>query len=115
MVEKSMPEFPIRHGGTTSDDVTRPGIDKAYGIRKLDDLVGVGLDEIRFVGDALFPGGNEYPVEEAGVASIKARDPEATKRAIEALIACGETRPGAQPGEGASIARRMAAARSASR
>jgi phosphomannomutase len=30
-----IPEFSVRLGGSTSTDVTKPGIDKAYGIRKL--------------------------------------------------------------------------------
>jgi hypothetical protein len=41
-----------------------------------------------FVGDALFPGGNDYPAKEAGVVSIRVRDPDETKRVIEAVIAC---------------------------
>ena len=41
-----------------------------------------------FVGDALFPGGNDYPAKEAGVESIQVRDPEETKRVIETIIAC---------------------------
>ncbi len=50
--------------------------------------VGIAIDEMIFVGDALFPGGNDYPAEEAGVDSIRVRDPEETKRMIEAIIAC---------------------------
>ena len=41
-----------------------------------------------FIGDALFPGGNDYPAKEAGVVSIQVRDPNETKRVIEAIIAC---------------------------
>jgi hypothetical protein len=41
-----------------------------------------------FIGDALFPGGNDYPAEEAGVVAIPVRGPEDTKRVIEAIIAC---------------------------
>jgi len=41
-----------------------------------------------FVGDALFPGGNDYPVTAAGVLSIQVRDPDESKRVIEAIIAC---------------------------
>ena len=48
-------------GGSTSIDVTKPGIDKAYGIRKLRDLLGISLKEMIFIGDALFVGGNDYP------------------------------------------------------
>ncbi len=41
-----------------------------------------------FVGDALFPGGNDYPAKATGVDSIEVRDPNETKRVIEAVIAC---------------------------
>jgi phosphomannomutase len=41
-----------------------------------------------YVGDALFPGGNDYPAEQAGVISIPVRDPEDAKHVIEAIIAC---------------------------
>jgi hydroxymethylpyrimidine pyrophosphatase-like HAD family hydrolase len=75
-------------GSATSIDVTKPGIDKAYGIRKLRDILGISVKEMIFVGDALFPGGNDYPAEEAGVVSIPVRGPQETKRVIEAIIAC---------------------------
>ena len=78
----------MRLGGTTSVDVTKPGIDKAYGIRKLRDTLGISLKEMIFIGDALFPGGNDYPAEEAGVVSIPVRGPNETKRVTEAIIAC---------------------------
>lgn len=88
MLDKLIPEFSVRLGGTTSVDVTKPGIDKAYGIRKLHDTLGIALQEMIFVGDALFPGGNDYPAKEAGVVSIQVRDPNESKRVIEAIIAC---------------------------
>ena len=75
-------------GGATSIDVTNHGIDKAYGIRKLRDILGISIEEMIFIGDALFPGGNDYPAEQAGVVSIRVRDPEETKRIIETIIAC---------------------------
>ena len=87
-LDKLIPEFSVRLGGTTSVDVTKPGIDKAYGIRKLRDTLGIAIQEMIFVGDALFPGGNDYPAKEAGVISIQVRDPNETKRVIEAIIAC---------------------------
>ncbi|MGH2464358.1 MAG: HAD-IIB family hydrolase [Candidatus Limnocylindrales bacterium] len=88
ILDKAIPQFSVRLGGTTSIDVTRPGIDKAYGIRKLRDVLGIPLREMVFVGDALFPGGNDYPAEQAGVVSIPVRGPTETKRVTEAFIAC---------------------------
>jgi HAD superfamily hydrolase (TIGR01484 family) len=88
ILDTSIPEFSVRLGGATSIDVTKPGIDKAYGIRKLRDILGISLKEMLFIGDALFPGGNDYPAEEAGVVSIPVRGPNETKRVTETIIAC---------------------------
>ena len=88
LLDKLIPEFSVRLGGTTSVDVTKPGIDKAYGIRKLRDTLGIAIQEMIFIGDALFPGGNDYPAEQAGVVSIRVRDSNESKRVIEAIIAC---------------------------
>ena len=83
-----IPEFSVRLGGTTSIDVTKPGIDKAYGIRKLRDSLGITIPDMVYVGDALFPGGNDYPAKEAGVLCIQVRDPDESKRVIETIVAC---------------------------
>ena len=68
--------------------VTKPGIDKGYGIRKLRDLLGISLQEMIFVGDALFVGGNDHPAAEAGVVCISVRGPEETKLVINTIVAC---------------------------
>jgi phosphomannomutase len=88
ILDKSIPEFSVRLGGATSIDVTKPGIDKAYGIRKLQEVLDIKINEMIFVGDALFPGGNDYPAKEAGVDSIRVWTPNETKRVIEAITAC---------------------------
>jgi phosphomannomutase len=93
VLQTLIPEFSVRLGGATSIDVTRQGIDKAYGIRKLRDILRIAIDEMIFIGDAIFPGGNDYPAKEAGALSIEVRDPHETKRVIETLVAClGEPR-----------------------
>jgi HAD superfamily hydrolase (TIGR01484 family) len=88
LLDKLIPEFSVRLGGATSVDVTKHGIDKAYGIRKLRDVLGIAIPEMIFVGDALFPGGNDYPAEQAGALSIQVKNPHETKRVIETIIAC---------------------------
>jgi phosphomannomutase len=52
ILDTLIPEFSVRMGGATSIDVTKPGIDKAYGIRKLRDILGISLKEMIFIGDA---------------------------------------------------------------
>jgi HAD superfamily hydrolase (TIGR01484 family) len=88
ILDPLIPGFSVRMGGATSIDVTKPGIDKAYGIGKLRDVLGISLQEMIFVGDALFPGGNDYPAEQAGVVSIPVQGPHETKRVVETIIAC---------------------------
>jgi phosphomannomutase len=93
VLETLIPQFSVRLGGATSVDVTKQGIDKGYGIRKLRDILEIPIDQMIFIGDAVFPGGNDYPAKEAGAPSIEIKDPHETKRVIEAIVAClGEGR-----------------------
>ena len=87
LLEPLLPGFAVHLGGTTSIDVTRAGIDKAYGMHRLAQELGISLGAMIYVGDALFPGGNDYPVQQAGVVCIQVRDPADTRRVIETLIA----------------------------
>ena len=88
ILDPLIPAFSVRLGGATSIDVTKPGIDKAYGIGKLRDVLGISLKEMIYVGDALFPGGNDYPAEQAGVVSIPVQGPREARRVVEAIIYC---------------------------
>ncbi len=86
LLDMRLPDFAVRIGGSTSVDITKPGIDKAYGIKKLAVISGFGLSEMLFVGDALYPGGNDAPVRDAGVATIAVHDIADTKLVIETII-----------------------------
>ncbi|MDE3044720.1 MAG: HAD-IIB family hydrolase [Acidobacteriota bacterium] len=88
LVKPMLPAFAVNMGGTTSIDVTRPGIDKAYGVAKLREHLGVERAEMLFVGDAIFPGGNDFAVQHAGVDAILVRDPNETARVVQTIIAC---------------------------
>ena len=88
ILDHLLPMVSVRLGGATSVDVTKLGIDKAYGIRKLREVLGILLKEMIYIGDALFAGGNDYPAEQAGVVSIPVQGPHETKRVIDAIIAC---------------------------
>ena len=85
-LDKLLPRFSVRLGGMTSIDITKPGIDKAYGIRKLRSILKIKIKEMLFIGDAIFPGGNDYPAKEAGVSSIRVKDPEETKVVINTIV-----------------------------
>lgn len=85
-LKEPLKEFSIGMGGTTSIDISKRGIDKAYGIQKLKEVLHVSISEMMFVGDALFEGGNDYPTRKTGVDWIQVRDPEETKVIIRTLI-----------------------------
>ncbi|VVB73909.1 Eukaryotic phosphomannomutase [uncultured archaeon] len=86
-LEKRVPEFEIRMGGSTSIDVTRKGIDKAYAISKIEEQTGISRAGMLFIGDALFEGGNDYPVKATGVECIQVSGPAKTKEVIRSLLA----------------------------
>ena len=66
-VQAILPDLEVRSGGSTSVDITRRGIDKAYGMKRLAELTNIDLDYMLFVGDRLDPDGNDYPVKALGV------------------------------------------------
>jgi phosphomannomutase len=85
-LEKSLPDLEARIGGTTSIDVTKKSIDKAYGVRKLQENLHIPIAEMLFVGDALFPGGNDYSATVTGIDTAPVLGPEDTKALIRRLI-----------------------------
>jgi phosphomannomutase len=85
-VAADIPDLEVRSGGSTSVDITRKGIDKAYGMKKLAELTGVPLDDMLFVGDRLDENGNDYPVKALGVRCEAVDGWEDTARFIEDLI-----------------------------
>lgn len=78
ILNKKIPEFEVRLGGSTSIDITRKGIDKAYAINKIETLLGVKDEDIIFVGDALYKGGNDETVKNTGVDFIQEFGPNET-------------------------------------
>lgn len=92
LVEPKIPEFTVRAAGATSIDVTRPGVDKAYGMNKLMKAMKINKEDILFIGDKIVPGGNDYPVEEMGIDCISVRGWKDTAYAIEGILGVSEWR-----------------------
>jgi len=86
-IQQLIPEFEVRAGGTTSIDVTKLGIVKAYGMQKLMDMLEVTKEEILFFGDRLAEGGNDYPVMAMGIDSIEVSEWKDTVLALKAILA----------------------------
>ncbi len=81
-----IPDFEVRVGGVTSIDVTKLGIDKAYGIKKLLAMLELSIEETLFVGDRLQEGGNDYPVKAMGVDCIAVEKWQDTALIIDTLV-----------------------------
>jgi phosphomannomutase len=86
VVAAKIPDFEVRAAGATSIDVTRPGIDKAYGMNKLMKYTGESMDKILYIGDKVLEGGNDYPVKAMGIDALEVSGWEDTALAIEAIL-----------------------------
>ena len=85
-LETHFPEFEVRLGGLTSLDITKKGIDKAHGIEQIMKKLLVPKDDIVFLGDALYEGGNDAAVLRTGIDTIQVSGPEETKQLIRSLL-----------------------------
>lgn len=85
-LEAHIPNFEIRLNGMSSIDVTRKGIDKAYAIKQMEKDLGILRSDMLFVGDAIYPGGNDYAAVEAGVDYVKVSGPAETKTVIRQIL-----------------------------
>jgi HAD superfamily hydrolase (TIGR01484 family) len=84
-ISEKLPEYEVRAGGTTTIDITKSGIDKAYGMEKLMQELEVSKEEILFVGDKLDEGGNDYPVKALGIDTIAVEGWEDTALVVETI------------------------------
>lgn len=88
-----LPDLEVRVGGTTSVDVTNKGIDKAYGVAKLQQEIPADIDELLFLGDRLDVDGNDYPVKAMGVACISVSGWRDTEQRIADILKALPARP----------------------
>lgn len=86
LAAEKLPDLEVRAGGSTSIDVTRLGIDKAYGMQKLIDALDISREDILFFGDKLQEGGNDYPVKAMGIDSLEVDKWQDTAARLETII-----------------------------
>ncbi len=86
LLEKKIPQFEIRIGGLTSIDITRQGIDKIYAVNKIKSMLHVDNDDIVFIGDALYPGGNDEAVKSTGVECLSTSGPTETITILQKFL-----------------------------
>lgn len=83
MLEPKLPEVSILINGTSSIDILPKGFSKAVGLMRLLNKIGLNKSDVVFIGDAIFPGGNDYSVYEAGFETISVKGPEETELIIK--------------------------------
>ena len=88
-----LPGYAVSIGGSTSIDVTGTGIDKGSELLKLATVLGLKVGAVMFVGDALYPGGNDFSVHVAGVDTLQVRDVAETRSIIRAMSLFGDPLP----------------------
>ncbi len=86
LIGDKLGDLEARIGGTTSIDVTLPGIDKAYGMKKLMEHLNIKKEDILFFGDKLTPGGNDYPVKMLGIDSLEVSNWQDTVLALNSIL-----------------------------
>ena len=85
-ISPRLPDLEVRGGGSTSIDITRKGIDKAYGVNRLLEKLDVTREQLLFIGDRLDVTGNDYPVYAMGVPSVAIHDWHGTLERVSALV-----------------------------
>ena len=85
-LKKYLSDLEVHAAGHTSIDITKKGIDKAYGLHQIEKYLHVPIKRMLFVGDAIFPGGNDYAVVKTGVDYFPVKDPQETKKIIRHIL-----------------------------
>lgn len=85
-LERLAPGFEILIGGMTTIDVTKKGVNKSHGVEWLSRHLELPTSDMLYVGDALYPGGNDAVVIETGIPTRAVQNPSETLRVIDELL-----------------------------
>ena len=85
-IAERLPNFSVGIGGSTTIDVTKRGIDKAYGVRQLCKRLKIDESEAIYVGDELESGGNDEAVYKTAVETKAVATPAETATFIKKLL-----------------------------
>jgi len=86
LMQERLPDLEVRTSAYTSIDITKKGIDKAYGVRKIEKMLKTPLQKMVFIGDGLYPGGNDAAAKKTGIKCIAVRGPEDALRVISQIL-----------------------------
>jgi HAD superfamily hydrolase (TIGR01484 family) len=81
-----LPGYDVKVGGSTSIDITKEGVNKAYGIRQTSERLGIPVASMLYVGDELAAGGNDEVAKETGIPTHPVASPADTENLIRELL-----------------------------
>ncbi|MDR3571836.1 MAG: HAD hydrolase family protein [Candidatus Pacebacteria bacterium] len=90
LLDQKLPECEVLIGGRTTIDITRKGVDKAYGVRWFSEYLHIPAQEMFYVGDALYEGGNDQVVISTGIQARQTSGPEETLSILDELLAIAQ-------------------------
>ncbi|MFA5791862.1 MAG: HAD-IIB family hydrolase [Candidatus Paceibacterota bacterium] len=82
-LERELPEVTMLINAYSSIDIVPKGFNKAVGLMQFINKLNLEKSDVIFVGDGLFPGGNDYSVKEAGFDTMPVTGPEETALIIK--------------------------------
>ncbi len=84
---KIIPEYDILIGGRSTIDITTKGVNKSYGVNWLSHRLHTPPQDMLFVGDALYEGGNDFVVIPTGIKTRPVTGPSETLGVIDEILA----------------------------
>lgn len=85
-LQERLPGYEVRIGGSTTIDITRKGMTKAYGVEWLANELNIHPNEMLFIGDAFYEGGNDAVVIPTGIQIHATSGPEETEQLIDKML-----------------------------
>ncbi|HEY4487484.1 MAG TPA: HAD-IIB family hydrolase [Candidatus Paceibacterota bacterium] len=85
-LEKTLHDYEILIGGSVTIDITRKDVNKAYGITWLSKELSISPRDMLYIGDALYPGGNDSVVIPTGVQTKQTSGPAETLSIIDEIL-----------------------------
>lgn len=85
-LSEKLTEFSILIGGASTIDITRKDSNKAFGVRWYANYLKTTPDQMLYVGDALYPGGNDEVVILTGVQARSVANPKDTEPVIDEIL-----------------------------
>ena len=85
-LQKKLGAFDVRMGGSTSIDVSLRGINKKHGVDELMQQLHISKDDVIYIGDSIFKGGNDFVAIEMGLEYVQVTSPDDTRTWIKQVL-----------------------------